>query len=608
MVASAENNCLNILIVEDSPTQAEQLRFILEKNDFNITVAGNGTQAVELLKEQRPDVVITDIVMPEMDGYELCRRIRSDVRLKEVPIVLVTTLSDPTDVIKGLEVGANNFITKPYDEKYLVSRLQYLIANTEIRKNSKAEMGINVFFSGQNYFITAERLQILDLLLSTYENAYHQNSELLNMQRELTDLNVRLEDTVMARTAELSAANRQLKIELAERQRAEEEKAKLQAQLYQAQKMESVGRLAGGVAHDYNNMLSVILGYTQLALDKIDPDSAIHRDLQEVLSAANRSTGITRQLLAFARKQTIAPQVLDLNETVTDMINMLRKLIGEDIKLSWKPAPELWPVLIDPSQLDQVLANLCVNARDAIIGVGEIGIETGMVSFEPECHLGLTKVVPGDYLFLAVSDNGCGINENIIDNIFEPFFTTKEIGEGTGLGLSTVYGIVKQHDGFVHVHSEWNRGTTFKIYLPRHLGEIGDAETQRDGTLYHGHGETVLIVDDEQTILGLASRIMTNLGYTVLTAINPNEAIDVARQHVGKIHLLLSDVIMPDMNGLDLAEKILEIHSGLKYLFMSGYTDDIIADRSALDVDNHLIQKPFSAKNLAAKVREALGD
>ena len=606
MIVSAENNDLNILIVEDSPTQAEQLRFILEKNSFKVTVAGNGSKAIEILKDHKPDVVITDIVMPEMDGYELCRWIRSDQTLKEVPVVLVTTLSDPTDVIKGLEVGANNFITKPYDEKYLVSRLQYLLANKEIRKNSIAEMGINVYFSGQNYFITAERLQILDLLLSTYENAYHQNRELLNMQKALTELNTRLEDMVTERTAELSATNNRLKIELAERLRAEEEKVKLQAQLHQAQKMESVGRLAGGVAHDYNNMLSVILGYTQMALEQTDPNSSLHRDLQEVMSAANRSTGITRQLLAFARKQTIVPQVLDLNEIVTDMINMLRKLIGEDIKLSWHPAPGLWPVLIDPSLLDQVLANLCVNARDAIAGVGEISIETGMDSFESEYYHGHKKIIPGDYLFLAVSDSGCGIDKNIIDNIFEPFFTTKEIGQGTGLGLSTVHGIVEQHNGFIHVYSEQDKGTTFKIYLPRYSGEIRDKKNNGEGSFDRGNGETVLIVEDELTILQLTSRILTNLGYTVLTANNPTEAIKLAQQHPGKIHLLLSDVIMPDMNGLDLAERILLLHADLKYLFMSGYTADIITNRGALDMDSHLIQKPFSAKRLAAKVREAL--
>lgn len=608
---SIKNNHLNILIVEDSPTQAEQLRFILEKNDFQVSVAVNGREAMKLLSKKKPDVVITDVMMPEMDGYELCRQIRSDARLRSLPVVLVTTLSDPTDVIKGLEVGANNFITKPYDEKYLVSRIQYLIANTELRKNSKAEMGINVFFSGENYFITAERLQILDLLLSTYENAYNQNRELLAVQKEMTVLNMRLEDMVLERTAELSSANERLKVELAEKLRAEEEKANLQAQLHQAQRMESVGRLAGGVAHDYNNMLSVILGYTQMALQQTDPESSLHHDLQEVLSAANRSTSITRQLLAFARKQTIAPRILDLNDTVKGMINMLRQLIGEDISLSWNPAPDLWPVLIDPSQLDQVLANLCVNARDAISGVGEIRIETGMHSLETGLHLGHIEIVPGDYLLLSVTDSGCGMDESILDKIFEPFFTTKESGHGTGLGLSTVYGIVKQHNGFIDVTSAPGKGTSFKIYLPCYLGDPNQAETQQnDDAIHRGQGQTILIVEDEQAILKLTSRMLKTLGYTVLTANSPTEAISLAQEQADTIHdtihLLLTDVIMPEMNGPALAERILEIHPGLKYLFMSGYTANVIEDQGVLDVGAHLIQKPFSAKDLAAKVREFL--
>ncbi|MFH0730319.1 MAG: response regulator [Pseudomonadota bacterium] len=596
---------LDILIAEDSPTQAEELRFILEKSGFKVSVAANGNEALDIAMRCKPDVIISDIVMPGMDGYELCRHIRADQKLKHIPVMLVTTLSDPTDVIRGLEVGANNFITKPYDERYLVSRIQYLIANMELRKTSTAEMGINVFFSGQNYFIAAERLQILDLLLSTYENAYRQNRDLITVQKELTELNERLEDKVMERTAELSAANTQLKIELAERKRAEEEKAGLEAQLYQAQRMEAVGQLAGGVAHDYNNMLSVILGFTQLALEKADEGSPLQGDLEEVLSAATRSIGITRQLLTFARKQTIDPRVLDLNETITGMIKMLGRLIGEDIRLNWFPAPDLWPILIDPSQMDQLMANLCVNARDAVMGVGEITIKTERVIFQREYGAGPAAVAPGEYVLLTVGDNGCGMEKEILDKIFEPFFTTKELGRGTGLGLSTVYGIVKQHHGFVHVDSEPGEGTSFKIYLPRHFGDISKEEEQCNGEILCGRGKTVLIVEDEEAILRLTIIMLKNLGFTILAANSPTEAIRLAREQTDGIHLLLSDVIMPEMNGRDLAERILAIHPNCNYLFMSGYTADIIANQGKLDEGMHLIQKPFTARELAAKVREA---
>ena len=597
---------IDILIVEDSPTQAEQLRFILEKNDFRVSVAANGAEALTLMEKQIPDVIVTDIVMPELDGYELCKRIRSDQRLKEVPVILVTTLSDPTDVIKGLEVGANNFITKPYDERYLVSRIQYLVTNMELRKNTKAEMGINVFFSGQNYFITAERLQILDLLLSTYENAYHQNRDLLLMQKEMQNLNERLEDIVAERTAELSAANSRLNIELAENRRTAEEKDKLQAQLNQAQKMEVVGQLAGGVAHDFNNMLSVILGYAQIALEKTEQSTTLHDDLQEIPDAAQRSTNITRQLLAFARKQTIAPQVLDLNQTVEGMLKMLRRLIGEDVKLSWLPQAGIWSVKIDPSQIDQLLANLCVNARDAISGVGMLQIATEMVTLEPEFCASHVGFVPGEFVCLAVSDNGCGMEKAILDKIFEPFFTTKGLGHGTGLGLSTVYGIVQQNDGFIHVASEPKVGTTFRIYLPRYIGEGSAMAKQNNGATERGQGETVLIVEDEIAILKLTRRILKGLGYTVLTAGGPQEAINLAHDQVGAIDLLLTDVIMPEMNGKDLAERLLAIHPGLKCLLMSGYTASVIANQGIMNDGSHFIRKPFTAQELGKKVREAL--
>ena len=600
-----ERNYLDILIVEDSPTQAEELRFILERKGFKVSLATNGKEALDFLKKHIPDIVMSDIVMPEMDGYELCKHIRADEKLKEVPVILVTSLSEPTDVIKGLEAGANNFIIKPYDETHIVSRIQYLIANMALRKNSKAEMGINVYFSGENYFITAERLQILDLLLSTYENAYHQNRDLLTVQKELRDLNERLEDIVMERTAELSSANSQLNIELAENKRAEEEKAKLQAQLYQAQKMESVGQLAGGVAHDFNNMLSVILGYAQMGLEKTDLLSSLHNDLQQILDAALRSANITRQLLAFARKQAIAPQILDLNEIVGDMLKMLKRLIGEEVSLTWLPDPKLWPINIDPSQVDQILANLCVNARDAIGGVGELNIETGMVTFEPEYCAGHAEVVPGEFVLLAVSDNGCGMEKEILEKIFEPFYTTKELGHGTGLGLATVYGIVQQNNGFVNVSSEPGKGTTFRIYLPRHTGRVNNVAKQRNGPIQCGQGETVLVVEDEEAILRLASRMLKELGYTVLTANSPKEAIRLAHEQAD-IQLLLTDVIMPEMNGKDLAKLLLTSRPGLKCLFMSGYTAGSIASQDVMDEEIHIIQKPFSARDLAAKVREVL--
>jgi len=380
----------------------------------------------------------------------------------------------------------------------------------------------------------------------------------------------------------------------------------LENQFIQSQKMESVGRLAGGVAHDYNNMLSVILGYSELALRKVDPASSLYGNLQEISKAAHRSAQITQQLLAFARRQAVAPQVLDLNATVEDMLKMLRRLIGEDIDLVWIPAKELWPVKIDPSQIDQLLVNLCVNARDAIADVGKITIETQNVVFdEAYCadHLGF---VPGEYVQLAVSDNGSGMDRETLDNIFEPFFTTKELGCGTGLGLATVYGVVKQNGGFVNVHSEPSKGTGFQLYLPRNREQAAPmaAETTEKGR--PGKGESVLVVEDEAAILELTRVILDSLGYQVLTAGTPADALRLAEKHPGEIHLLVTDVIMPGLNGKELSERLRALYPELRCLFMSGYTDDVIAHLGILDEGVHFISKPFSQDELAVKVREAM--
>ena len=313
--------------------------------------------------------------------------------------------------------------------------------------------------------------------------------------------------------------------DITERKRAEEEKDKLQAQLLQAQKMESVGRLAGGVAHDFNNMLSAILGHAELAMMRCTPSEPIHAHLKVIEDSAHRSADLTRQLLAFARKQTVAPKVLDINDTVSGMLKMLLRLIGEDIDLVWMPGAGLWQVKIDPSQIDQLLANLCVNARDAIAGVGKVTIETENIAFDEAYCAVHPGFACGEYVMLAVSDDGCGMDKEVLDHIFEPFFTTKEVGKGTGLGLATVYGIVKQNEGFINVYSEPDKGTTFKIYLPRFVGEAMEPTAESTAETPKGHGETVLLVEDEPVILDVSREMLEQLGYTVLIAGTPGEAL-----------------------------------------------------------------------------------
>jgi PAS domain S-box-containing protein len=384
------------------------------------------------------------------------------------------------------------------------------------------------------------------------------------------------------------------------------EKLSLESQLRQAQKMEAVGRLAGGVAHDFNNMLGVILGYADLALYKLDAKHPAHPNIEQIRNAARRSTEIIRQLLAFARKQTIAPQMLDLNETVEGVLTMLRRLIGEDIDLVWHPDSGLWPVRMDPSQIEQILANLCVNARDAIQGVGNITIETANAHLD-EVYCGEhTGFKAGQYALLVISDDGCGMAPDTLDKIFEPFFTTKEVGRGTGLGLATVYGVVKQNDGFINVYSEKGKGTTFRIYLPRHQGVTIEISKEDEEKLVPGNGETVLVVEDEGAVLDLTHNMLDDLGYRVLSAASPDEALRLAEQHDGKIDLLLTDVIMPGMNGKDVADRIRQARADVKLLYMSGYTANVIANRSMLNPGVHLLSKPFSIQQLSAKVRRAL--
>ncbi len=395
--------------------------------------------------------------------------------------------------------------------------------------------------------------------------------------------------------------------DITEQRQAEEEREKLRGQLNQAQKMESVGRLAGGVAHDFNNKLTVILGYAQMAMDGLQEGDPSRAKLQQVMNAGEQSVEIVRQLLAFARKQNIAPRALDLNETIEVMLKMLRRLIGEDIALLWQPDVNLRQVKMDPAQVDQMLANLCVNARDAISGVGKIAIETrNIVLDEGYCeeHAGF---LPGEYVMLAVSDDGMGMDKETLANAFEPFFTTKEVGKGTGLGLSTVYGIVKQNQGFVNAYSEPGKGTSFKIYLPRHFGEaVEKTETVKTETP-RGRGETILVVEDETSVLDLAQKMLGRLGYAVLKSASPAEAVAMTRKYEGEIHLLLTDVVLPEMSGRDLAGEIMRMRPNIKTLYMSGYTANVIAHQGALDKGVQFFEKPFTFDRLARKVREALG-
>ncbi len=390
--------------------------------------------------------------------------------------------------------------------------------------------------------------------------------------------------------------------DITERKRAE----RLQAQLDRAQRLESIGQLAGGVAHDFNNMLGVILGHAELALLQPALAEELRGSLEGIRGAALRSADLTRQLLAFARRQTVAPRVVDLNQVVAGMLDLLRRLVGEDVELSFRPGPELWSVRVDPSQVDQVLANLCVNARDAIGGPGHVALRTENVDLDEAFCTACPGLAPGPHVLLEVQDDGSGMEPAILDHIFEPFFSTKGPGQGTGLGLATVYGIVRQNKGLITVQSAPGAGATFRIYLPR-CAEAATAGEERPPGAPAPAGELVLLVEDEPSILAVGATMLRRLGYRVLTAATPAEALDLASAHAAEIRLLVTDVVMPGMNGRELAERVAGIVPGVARLLVSGYATEVITDRGVLGEGVHFLAKPFTLAELAVKVREALG-
>jgi two-component system, cell cycle sensor histidine kinase and response regulator CckA len=842
--SAVTNKSVNILMVEDSPTQAVQLKHHLEEHGYDVTVARNGREALVRASERIPAMVITDVVMPEMDGYALCKSIKSLPHLRDVPVILLTSLSGPQDVLQGLECGADNFIRKPYEPKYLLSRIEYILANLELRKTERMQVGVQLLFGGRKYFITAEKQQILDLLISTYEGAIQINAELAAKQQELTrerDLlhilmdnvpdwiyfkdtksrftainrskllalglsneqqalgktdfdffaeayaraafdaeqeilrtgqprvarvehvqwangasawlsstkmlirdvtgkaigtfgvsrditqarlaeeqirkaNEELELRVAERTSQLQEANQRLELELAERIRAQQteretqarfrflfannplpmwvhdrqsgaflevngaaiahygysaeefgamrisdillanvcdrapdldgmtsgewrhrlkngsiidveitshelewvghqaalvvahditERKRLQREFMMAQKMEAVGRLAAGIAHDFNNLLTIIGGYSDVVLNSLEEDSPIADDVREISRAGERAASLTRQLLAFSKRQILQAQVLDVNRIVADMDRMLRRLIGEDVELVTVLDPHLGTIKADPGQVEQVIMNLVVNARDAMPKGGKLTIETKNIDLhETVTQRHLNNLPPGAYVNVTVTDTGTGMDRETQARIFDPFFTTK--GEaGTGLGLATVYGIVQQSSGAILVYSEIDHGTSFKIFLPRVHETTAKLEPAPSPHVSRG-SETILVVEDEDAVRTLICSILEKRGYAVLRARNGEEALSRSDAHAGQINMMITDVVMPSMNGSDLAAQLAVVRPDMKVLLMSGYTDNAIVRHGVLSRNMAFLGKPFAPEELVRKVREIL--
>jgi two-component system, cell cycle sensor histidine kinase and response regulator CckA len=688
-----------ILAVDDNKENLYLLGALLRGHGHEVDEAGNGAEALEKALKSPPQLVISDLLMPVMDGYTFLRHWKADKTLCGIPFIVYTaTYTDPRDEKLALDLGADAFIVKPSEPDVFMGRINEVLAKQEngsllpanpptvcehdlvkqyneslVRKlEQKAlqleESNLALLRDVAERKRADEALQASrDLLRSVVENApirvfwkdaesrylgcnsvfasdagmsrpedligkddfqlgwraqaqLYRDDDIKVMTSGLPKLNFEEPQTtpdghrIWLRTSKVPLRDAEGRIlgllgiydDITEHKRKETEHEKLQSQLIQAQKMESVGRLAGGVAHDFNNLLSIILGNAELAINKTEPNDPRRENFEEIIKATEHSAGIIKKLLAFARKQIIKPKTIDLNDTVESMLKMLRRLIGEDIDLAWKPGPGLWPVRMDPSQIDQILANLCVNARDAIDSVGRITIETVNVNLDENYCAEREGFARGDFVLLAVSDSGCGMNQQTLAHLFEPFFTTKAEGKGTGLGLATIYGILKQNDGFINAYSEPGKGATFKIYLPRHARGSDSITDQDPPIISKGDGEVVLVVEDDAAILRLAGKMLASLSYGVLEASTPASALNLAEKHEGAIHLLMTDVVMPEMNGRELADRLRAAHPGLKVLFMSGYTADVIAHRGVLEEGVHFIQKPFSTRDLALKLKGIL--
>ena len=610
-----------ILVVDDNADMRNYVVDLLREH-WHVDVAANGEAALELLKTTVPDLILSDVMMPGMDGFALLRALRASPATRSIPLILLSARAGEESVVEGLETGADDYLVKPFSARELLTRVRAHLGSARARASSLrasearfrclAEAGIigitvsdaagRILEANDTFLrmLGCSREELLaggvawDLLVpARRESVLGRASEGEYRRKDGRSI------PVLVAVAPLETGdNIAVALDLTERKRLEE-------QFRQAQKMEAVGRLAGGIAHDFNNVLSVVLSYAEMVAGELSPEEPLRADVGEIQRAAVRATELTQQLLAFSRQQMLEPKVMSMNARITAMEKMLRRLLGADISLTLLPHPELWNIEADPGQIEQILMNLAVNARDAMPQGGKLTIETANVALDEDYAAVHHDVRPGPYAMLAVSDTGVGIDTETQARIFEPFFTTKEKGKGTGLGLATVFGIVKQSGGHIWLYSEPGKGTTFKLYFPRVSGDASVSSERPPSESLRGD-EAILLVEDDAQVRVLARSILRRGGYTVLDAGNGGEALLICEQHGAKIDLLLTDVVLPLMSGRQLADRLRSMRPEIKVLFMSGYTDDAILQHGILDAGVAYVQKPLTPGLLMRKVREVL--
>jgi PAS domain S-box-containing protein len=633
-------NMINIVHVEDDPIDSELVLTKLVDAGLNcrLTRVQTRDELISILKNGAfPDIILADFRLPRFDGMSAMRL--ANELCPHVPLIFVSGTIGEDAAIEALTQGSTDYVLKQNLSRLpsvvrralqeARSQLERKRAEESVRKLSKAieQSPVSIIITDLTGRIEFVNLKFSEVTGYTFNEAIGQHTRIFKSGKTPAEEYRRLWKTItsggvwrgefqnrkkngemfweQATIAPVRDGAGTITHYVAVKEDITERKS-LEEQLCQTQKMEAVGLLAGGVAHDFNNMLGVILGCADMALDMTEKGSVLNKLIEQIVEAANRSADITRKLLAFARKQTIQPKILDLNATINGMFILLRRLIGEDIELVWLPGENLYPVKMDSSQIDQILANLCVNAKDAIAGVGKISIATRNFDSKGEIDSKHKGLLSGKYVVLVVSDNGCGMDKNTLAKIFEPFFTTKGIGKGTGLGLATVYGIIQQNEGFINVKSEPGHGSTFEIFLPAYSIELQKIQDESSALSLPRGNETILLVEDDASFLEMVQIMVEDLGYRVLTSLSPMEAIRIAEEQSNKINLLITDVVMPEMNGRDLMKHLVSGLPQLKCLFMSGYTGDVITDRGVLDEGIHFIQKPFSKRDLAVRIRDVL--